>query len=167
MSGLVIDEATERSVALRGALAERIVIADGAMGTMLQAYDLTAEDFDGHEGCNEVLNVTRPDVVRAVHRAYLAAGADCVTTNTFGANFGNLSEYGIPGAHRRAVAGGRGGSPARSRTSSPPPTGAPAGCSARSARAPSCPPSATSRSASCATPTTRTRPACCAAAPTR
>src|SRR5215469_7717531 len=96
MSGLVIDEATERSVALRGALAERIVIADGAMGTMLQAYDLTAEDFDGHEGCNEVLNVTRPDVVRAIHHAYLAAGADCVTTNTFGSNFGNLSEYGIP-----------------------------------------------------------------------
>jgi 5-methyltetrahydrofolate--homocysteine methyltransferase len=96
MSRLAIDEATERSVALRGALAERIVIADGAMGTMLQAHDLTAEDFDGHDGCNEVLNVTRPDVVRAVHHAYLAAGADCVTTNTFGANFGNLSEYGIP-----------------------------------------------------------------------
>ena len=96
MSGLVIDEATERSVALRGALAERIVIADGAMGTMLQAYDLTDEDFDGHDGCNEVLNVTRPDVVRAIHHAYLAAGADCVTTNTFGANLGNLSEYGIP-----------------------------------------------------------------------
>src|SRR3984957_14842922 len=97
MSRLVLDEATERSVALRGALAERIVIADGAMGTMLQAVDLTMEDFDGHEGCNEVLNVTRPDVVRAIHHAYLAAGADCVTTNTFGANFGNLSEYGIPG----------------------------------------------------------------------
>ena len=96
MSMLAMDEATERSVALRGALAERIVIADGAMGTMLQAYDLTDEDFDGHDGCNEVLNVTRPDVVRAVHHAYLAAGADCVTTNTFGANFGNLSEYGIP-----------------------------------------------------------------------
>jgi 5-methyltetrahydrofolate--homocysteine methyltransferase len=76
-------------------VAERIVIADGAMGTMLQAADLTLEDFDGHDGCNEVLNVTRPDVVRQVHRSYLAAGADCVTTNTFGANLGNLSEYGI------------------------------------------------------------------------
>jgi 5-methyltetrahydrofolate--homocysteine methyltransferase len=97
MSGLVIQEATERSVALRGALAERVVIADGAMGTMLQAHDLTLDDFEGHEGCNEVLNVTRPDVVREIHRAYLAAGADCVTTNTFGANLGNLSEYGIPG----------------------------------------------------------------------
>ena len=82
---------------MRGALAERVVIADGAMGTMLQASDVTPEDFDGQDGCNEVLNVTRPDVVRGIHRAYLAAGADCVTTNTFGANLGNLSEYGIPG----------------------------------------------------------------------
>jgi 5-methyltetrahydrofolate--homocysteine methyltransferase len=95
MTGLMIEEATERSIALRGALAERVVIADGAMGTMLQESDLTPDDFDGHDGCNEVLNVTRPDVVRGVHRAYLAAGADCITTNTFGANLGNLSEYGI------------------------------------------------------------------------
>ena len=96
MSGIAIQEATERAVALRGALAERVVIADGAMGTMLQASDVTPEDFDGHDGCNEVLNVTRPDVVGDIHRAYLAVGADCVTTNTFGANLGNLSEYGIP-----------------------------------------------------------------------
>jgi 5-methyltetrahydrofolate--homocysteine methyltransferase len=95
MSGLVIEEATERSVALRGTLAERVVIADGAMGTMLQAVDLTLADFDGHEGCNEVLNATRPDVVAGIHRAYLAAGADCITTNTFGTNLGNLAEYGI------------------------------------------------------------------------
>jgi 5-methyltetrahydrofolate--homocysteine methyltransferase len=65
------------------------------MGTMLQAADLSLDDFDGHEGCNEVLNVTRPDVVRSVHAAYLAAGADCVETNTFGANLANLGEYGI------------------------------------------------------------------------
>src|SRR5690242_17741182 len=95
MSGLVIEEATERATALRGALAERVVITDGAMGTMLQASDATLDDFEGHEGCNEVLNVTRPDIVRDIHRAYLAAGADCVTTNTFGANYANLGEYGI------------------------------------------------------------------------
>jgi 5-methyltetrahydrofolate--homocysteine methyltransferase len=95
MSGLAIHEVTERSVALRGALAERVVIADGAMGTMLQASDASLDDFEGHEGCNEVLNVTRPDIVRGIHRAYLAAGADCVTTNTFGANYANLGEYGI------------------------------------------------------------------------
>src|SRR5215468_11062651 len=96
MSALAILQVTERAGALRSALAERVVIADGAMGTMLQASEATAEDFGSHEGCNEVLNVTRPDIVRSVHRAYLEAGADCVTTNTFGANLGNLGEYGIP-----------------------------------------------------------------------
>jgi 5-methyltetrahydrofolate--homocysteine methyltransferase len=65
------------------------------MGTMLQASPVTLGDFDGHEGCNEILNLTRPDVVRSIHDAYLAAGVDCVTTNTFGANLGNLGEYGI------------------------------------------------------------------------
>jgi 5-methyltetrahydrofolate--homocysteine methyltransferase len=81
-------------------LAERVLIADGAMGTMLQAQDLSLDDFEGHEGCNEVLNVTRPDVVKAVHEAYLTAGADCVETNTFGSNLGNLGEYGIEGRIR-------------------------------------------------------------------
>ncbi|WP_372444478.1 homocysteine S-methyltransferase family protein, partial [Sphaerisporangium melleum] len=50
----------------RQALSQRVIVADGAMGTMLQSYDPTLDDFDGHEGCNEVLNVTRPDIVRAV-----------------------------------------------------------------------------------------------------
>jgi 5-methyltetrahydrofolate--homocysteine methyltransferase len=77
------------------ALAERVVVADGAMGTMLQTFDLGLDDFDGHDGCNEILNVTRPDVVRAIHDAYLEVGVDCIETNTFGANFGNLGEYGI------------------------------------------------------------------------
>ncbi len=81
--------------ALRSALASRVLVADGAMGTMLQASDAVLDDFQGHEGCNEVLNVSRPDIVRSVHDAYLSAGADCVTTNTFGANFANLGEYGI------------------------------------------------------------------------
>jgi 5-methyltetrahydrofolate--homocysteine methyltransferase len=62
---------------------------------MLQASAATLGDFDGHEGCNEILNVTRPDVVGSVHEAYLEAGVDCVTTNTFGANLANLGEYGI------------------------------------------------------------------------
>ena len=65
------------------------------MGTMLQASAATLDDFDGHEGCNEILNVTRPDIVSSVHEAYLDAGVDCVTTNTFGANLSNLGEYGI------------------------------------------------------------------------
>jgi 5-methyltetrahydrofolate--homocysteine methyltransferase len=83
--------------ALRSALASRVLVADGAMGTMLQASDAVLDDFQGHEGCNEILNVSRPDIVRSVHDAYLSAGADCVTTNTFGANFANLGEYGIAG----------------------------------------------------------------------
>ena len=78
---------------LRSALASRILVADGGMGTMLQGYDLTLGDFEGLEGCNEVLNVTRPDVVAAIHTAYLRAGADCIETNTFGANLSALAEY--------------------------------------------------------------------------
>jgi 5-methyltetrahydrofolate--homocysteine methyltransferase len=65
------------------------------MGTMLQASDATLDDFADYEGCNEILNVTRPDIVTGVHEAYLEAGADCVTTNSFGANLSNLGEYGI------------------------------------------------------------------------
>jgi len=91
------DETPQPRPSLRAALAERVVIADGAMGSMLQGAAVTLEDFQGHEGCNEVLNVTRPDVVTGIHDGYLAAGADCVTTNTFGANLGNLGEYGISG----------------------------------------------------------------------
>ena len=76
-------------------LGERPVVADGAMGTMLQAAELTLDDFEGLEGCNEILNVTRPDVVRSIHDAYFAVGCDAVETNTFGANAANLGEYGI------------------------------------------------------------------------
>ena len=82
---------------LRDLLNSRVLVADGAMGTMLQAQgDLDLErDFQGLEGCNEVLNLTRPDVVSAVHRAYLEAGSDCVETNTFGTNLAAPAEYGI------------------------------------------------------------------------
>ncbi|MEU3922870.1 methionine synthase [Streptomyces sp. NPDC029004] len=82
--------------ALREALATRVVVADGAMGTMLQAQDPTLEDFENLEGCNEILNVTRPDIVRSVHSAYFEVGVDCVETNTFGANLAALGEYDIP-----------------------------------------------------------------------
>ncbi|GAA1260368.1 methionine synthase [Oryzihumus leptocrescens] len=86
---------SSRSDLFRKALSERVLVADGAMGTMLQAADPSLEDFEGHEGCNEVLNVTRPDIVRSVHDAYLEVGVDAVETNTFGANLGNLGEYDI------------------------------------------------------------------------
>ena len=65
------------------------------MGSMLQGSPATLDDFAGHEGCNEILNITRPDIVSGIHDAYLAAGVDCISTNTFGANLGNLGEYGI------------------------------------------------------------------------
>lgn len=78
------------------ALKQRVLIGDGAMGTMLQAVDLDVDkDFLGLEGCNEILNVTRPDVVADIHRAYFAAGADMVETNTFGCNLSNLGDYDI------------------------------------------------------------------------
>ncbi|MFB7371632.1 methionine synthase [Streptomyces sp. NPDC056222] len=85
-----------RAATLREALATRVVVADGAMGTMLQAQDPTLEDFENLEGCNEILNVTRPDIVRSVHQEYFSAGVDCVETNTFGSNLAALGEYDIP-----------------------------------------------------------------------
>ncbi|MCF3174240.1 methionine synthase [Streptomyces sioyaensis] len=87
---------TSRADSLREALASRVVVADGAMGTMLQAQDPSMEDFQQLEGCNEILNITRPDIVRSVHEEYFAVGVDCVETNTFGANFAALAEYDIP-----------------------------------------------------------------------
>src|SRR5688572_27932456 len=85
-----------RSQELLDAVNHRVVIADGAMGTMLQGRELSLEDdFLGLEGCNEILNDTRPDVLADIHDAYFATGIDAVETNTFGANWSNLSDYGI------------------------------------------------------------------------
>ena len=84
-----------RAELLRNELAHRVVVADGAMGTMLQGFELDLDDFEGLEGCNEILNVTRPDVVRAIHDAYYEVGCDAVETNSFGANLANLAEYDI------------------------------------------------------------------------
>ncbi|MFI2763070.1 methionine synthase [Streptomyces echinatus] len=97
-----------RVSALRDALATRVVVADGAMGTMLQAQEPTLDDFQQLEGCNEILNLTRPDIVRSVHEAYFAVGVDCVETNTFGANHSALGEYDIPDrVHELSEAGAR------------------------------------------------------------
>ena len=77
------------------------------MGTMFQAANPTLEDFQNYEGCNEILNVTRPDVVSGVHDEYLAVGLDAIETNTFGANWTNLAEYGIEDRiYELAYAGG-------------------------------------------------------------
>ncbi|WP_413798401.1 methionine synthase [Streptomyces iranensis] len=97
-----------RADAFREALATRVVVADGAMGTMLQAQEPSLDDFQQLEGCNEILNITRPDIVRSVHEAYYAVGVDCVETNTFGANHAALGEYDIPHrVHELSEAGAR------------------------------------------------------------
>src|SRR5258708_14160027 len=87
----------EAGRALRDLLAQRILVLDGAMGTMLQQRNLTAEDFGGAalEGCNENLVRTRPDVVLDIHRKYFAAGSDIVETNSFGGAPIVLAEYGL------------------------------------------------------------------------
>ena len=69
---------SDRSTQLMAELAERVIIADGAMGTMLQDAAPSMEDFQGLEGCNEILNVTRPDIIEGVHDAYFDVGVDCV-----------------------------------------------------------------------------------------
>ena len=97
-----------KSSTLRTAMSTRVIIADGAMGTMLQAENPSLEDFQGHEGCNEILNVSRPDIVKEVHRKYFEVGVDAVETNTFGANWANLAEYGIEDRiYELAFAGGK------------------------------------------------------------
>ncbi|PYV87299.1 MAG: methionine synthase [Acidobacteria bacterium] len=86
---------TEQSQALKELLKERILVMDGAMGTMLQQKNLCAQDFGGPslEGCNEHLVKTKPEVVLDIHRQYLQAGSDIIETNTFGATSLVLREY--------------------------------------------------------------------------
>ncbi len=88
-------------------LKERVLVLDGAMGTMIQRYNLTEDDFRGQDfadskvalkGCNDLLCLTRPDVIAGIHRAYIDAGADIIETNSFNANALSLSEYGL--SHR-------------------------------------------------------------------
>src|SRR5438132_2150889 len=92
------------------AFESRILLMDGAMGTMIQARDLSAQDFGGAqlEGCNEHLNLTRPDVIRAIHEAYLDAGADLISPNSFGCAPYVLAEYGLAErCHEITLAGAR------------------------------------------------------------
>jgi 5-methyltetrahydrofolate--homocysteine methyltransferase len=79
------------------ALRERVLVFDGAMGTSIQGYDLTADDFGGTalEGCNDYLVITRPDVIEEIHASFLAAGCDVLETDTFRSNRLTLAEYGL------------------------------------------------------------------------
>ena len=100
-----------RAAALPALLQQRILIIDGAMGTMIQRYKLGEADYRGErfkdhpkdlKGNNELLQFTRPDVIRQIHEQYLAAGADIVETNTFGATSIAQDDYGL-GAHAREM----------------------------------------------------------------
>ena len=85
---------SERIQALLGALETRILIVDGAMGTMTHEAPLSVEtDFEGHENCPEILVATRPDLIHGIHRAYLEAGADRIETDTFGGTSIVLTEF--------------------------------------------------------------------------
>src|SRR3954451_10244466 len=72
-----------------------IVLLDGAMGSQIQARDLTLDDFWGQENCSEVLNLSKPDLIREIHLGYLRAGADAGETNSFGGAAGRLGESGL------------------------------------------------------------------------
>jgi len=98
-----------RAADLPALLRQRIVVIDGAMGTMIQRHKLTEADFRGErfadhpkdlKGNNDLLSITRPDVIRSIHDAYLAAGADIIETNTFGATSIAQEDYGLAGLAR-------------------------------------------------------------------
>jgi 5-methyltetrahydrofolate--homocysteine methyltransferase len=77
---------------------ERVVLLDGAMGTQIQGRNLTVDkDFWGQENCSEILNLSRPDLIREIHKTYLLAGADAVETNTFGGSPITLGEFDLAG----------------------------------------------------------------------
>lgn len=104
-------------MSIKSLIEKRILILDGAMGTMIQRYGLTEEDYRGStfSGCskdlkgnNECLNLTRPDIIQAIHEEYIAAGADIIETNTFSANSISQAEYGCEDfAVRMAYEGAR------------------------------------------------------------
>jgi 5-methyltetrahydrofolate--homocysteine methyltransferase len=79
----------------REALARRVLVFDGAMGTQIQRHQLTASEYGGKEGANDLLVLTRPDLIEDIHARYFAVGCDAVETNTFGSNRLKLDEYGL------------------------------------------------------------------------
>ena len=95
---------TKSFTALREILSKRIMILDGAMGTMVQSYGISEREWRGKEfvsslvdlkGCNDILCLTRPDVISDIHRRYLEAGADIIECNSFSATRIGLSAYGL------------------------------------------------------------------------
>ena len=89
---------------IRKALETRILLLDGGMGSLIQEYNLTEEDFHSDiipsssiplKGDNDILNITRPDIISQIHRRYLEAGADIITTNTFSSQIISQKEYNL------------------------------------------------------------------------
>src|SRR6266704_5002733 len=107
MPGLITNENVSRTnkiETLIQLLRKRIVIIDGAMGTMLQAHRLSEADFRGErfkswardvQGLNDLLNITQPAIIEEIHRQYLDAGADIIETNTFNSQAISLADYGM------------------------------------------------------------------------
>jgi 5-methyltetrahydrofolate--homocysteine methyltransferase len=94
----------DRTADLNALLAERVLVMDGAMGTMIQGHQLSEEDYRGErfadwasdvKGNNDLLSITQPEIIRGIHREYLSAGADLIETNTFNANRISLADYGM------------------------------------------------------------------------
>ncbi len=107
---MTTSESSSRRSAYLSALAERVLVYDGAMGTNIQRYHLTPEDFGGKslEGCNDNLVLTRPDVIQSIHEAFLAVGCDVVETCTFQSTPRRLEEWGLLGkAHELNVKAGQ------------------------------------------------------------
>src|SRR5436309_11375672 len=107
---------TDRGAALLRMLRERIVVIDGAMGTMIQQHKLSEADFRGErfktwtgkdlKGLNDLLNLTQPRIIEEVHREYLEAGADIVETNTFNSQAISLADYGLESLAYELARGG-------------------------------------------------------------
>src|SRR5215510_640881 len=96
----------DRIAALHDALKQRILVLDGAMGTMIQRYRLSEEQYRGErfkdfprdlKGNNDLLSITRPEVIREIHKQYLEAGADILETNTFNSTSISQADYGLEG----------------------------------------------------------------------
>ena len=91
-----------RTALLESLFPQRILILDGAMGTMIQTFKLTEADFRGQrfadfphdlKGNNDLLTLTQPDIIRSIHNGYLEAGADILETNTFNSNAASMADY--------------------------------------------------------------------------
>src|SRR5687768_986959 len=105
------------SETLKNLLAKRIVFIDGAMGTMIQAYNLNEADFRGERfkshhkdlrGNNDLLSITQPEIIQDIHKQYLLAGADLIETNTFNSTSVSMADYGLESlAYELNVAGAR------------------------------------------------------------